>query len=120
LSVIRHLPLSSSGHAVAGGTVSSHEASSIVQPWALVGRRVHLLRRLLQRPEQHADDCPQGSPGGRQAAATPGARPMSQDPAANAAIAARIMPRRLPLVERDLASVSKRTGFMATILLRAT
>ncbi|WP_410960919.1 hypothetical protein, partial [Salmonella sp. SAL4360] len=67
-----------------------------------------------------ADDWLQGWPGSIQAAATRGARPMSQNPEATAAIAARIMPRRLPLVERDLTSVSKRTGFMATILLRAT
>src|SRR5215213_6139653 len=113
LSVIRQMPLWSFGHAVACDTLSSHEASSIVQPWALLGSRVHLLRRLLQLPEQHSDDWLQCSPGGRQAAATPGARPMSQNPEANAATAARIMPRRLSLVERDLVRVSKRTGSIA-------
>jgi hypothetical protein len=92
LSVIRQMPLGRSGHAVPGDAVFSHDASSIVQPWARLGSCVHLLRRLLHRPEQHCDDWRQRSPGGRQAAAAPGARPMSQNPEANAAIAAQHCP----------------------------
>jgi hypothetical protein len=79
---------------------------------------VHLLRRLLHWPEQHSDDWLQCSPGGRQAAATPGARPMSQNPEANAAIDVRSRPRRLPHAARDLARVSKRTESKAIVLLR--
>jgi hypothetical protein len=78
--------------AVAGGTVSAHEASSIVQPKALRGSDVHCLRRLLQWSEQHRGDWLQGSLGGRQAAATPGARAVSQNPKANAATDAAAVP----------------------------
>jgi hypothetical protein len=79
------------GHSVAG-TVSAHEASSIVQPKALRGSDVQCLRRLLQWPEQNYGDWLQVSPGGRQAVATPGDRAVSQNPKANAATDAATVP----------------------------
>lgn len=120
LSVIRQTPLGRSGHAFAGGTVLSQEASSIVQPWALAGSDVHFLRRLLQWPEQHCGDWRQGSPGWRQATAKAGGQLVSQNPEANAAIDARSSPCRAAPVERDLARLSKRTGSIARRPLQAT
>jgi hypothetical protein len=71
-TVIRHLPVGISGHGVAGTTVSSHVASSIVQPNASGGSGAHFLRRLRpflrQWPEQHCEERRQRAPGRRQAA----------------------------------------------------
>jgi hypothetical protein len=53
---------------------------------------VHCLRRLLQWSEQHCGDWLQGSLGGRQAVATPGARAVSRNPKTNAVIDAAAVP----------------------------